>query len=50
MLHYRSKSKLLYRTPVRCRNIFVFVLCIILDISNTIYVSLQAGQEATDDV
>jgi hypothetical protein len=37
-------------TLVRCRNIFIFILCIILDLSNTVYISFQAGQEAKDDV
>jgi hypothetical protein len=40
----------IHRTQVRCRNIFFFILCIILDSSNTVYISFLAGWEANDDV
>ena len=32
------RVKYIHRTEVSCRNIFMFILCIILDSSNTVYI------------
>jgi len=40
----------IHRTLVRCRYIFVFLLHIIPDSSNTVYISFPVGQEANDEV
>ena len=40
----------IHRTLIRCRNIFVFVLCMILDSSNTVQISFPAGQKASNVV